>query len=294
MRSYYREQPRQPQPRRSGTKRRVLLILGISVGLALILNEANEPGRRTIEPPPIERSIGRMSAGTLQDYATERGAVAGLLAAEKALAELPEDQRDDLDDPIRTVRINVPASEVLAHTPLADRLSETSRPVADEEIELSIENIRSSAPSPIRERALQDAIRVARDELAKELRAMDPPITHVPSTREIRARYLVLDSVTELQPSPEVRAAWDESGIEPNSVWVEINVELTHDDLRELRADSRLRSTSGIGISILVLLAALTGFLRIDNWTRGYLTKFLALVAFAIAGGGVAMLYLMW
>ena len=291
MRTYYHEQ-RRPQPRRSsGTKRRVLLILGISVGLAFILNQSRQTDRYEIEPPPIDRSIGRMSATRLQDYAADRGAVGGLLAAEKALDAMPEAQRDD-DDPLRTVRVNVPASEIEAQTPLADRIMEGPRRVFENDVALRIENVKSSAPDPIRERALQDAIRVARDELAKELRAMNPPIDTVPSTREIRARYLVLDSVSEIQPSPEVRSAWERAGLDPDRVWVEINVELTSNDLRELRTNARLASTTWIGIGAMILLTALTAFLRFDTWTRGYLTKVLAVAAIAIAAAGVALLYI--
>jgi hypothetical protein len=73
-------------------------------------------------------------------------------------------------------------------------------------------------------------------------------------------------------------------------VYVAYYVEVTGEQVRELRAQERVSSAiRAFGIVIAVALAGFL-FLRADEWTKGYLTSWLAITAVVLAGGAAAAL----
>jgi hypothetical protein len=67
-------------------------------------------------------------------------------------------------------------------------------------------------------------------------------------------------------------------------------VEVTADQIRELRTRNRVAdSLRGLGGLLAVSLAGFF-FLRLDEWSKGYLTSWLALAAAALGGGIIAAL----
>ena len=72
---------------------------------------------------------------------------------------------------------------------------------------------------------------------------------------------------------------------------VEYDVEVTADQVRHLRTRDRLGDTLRVfgGLSVIALAGFL--FLRADEWTKGYLTRWLAMAAVLLAGGTAAALY---
>ena len=280
-----------PKPS-AGTGRRVALILvagGITAGIVSLLSA---PPRRSIAPPPPPQLMGKMSPTRLQDYAADNAVVQGALAGDRAIVrvqlergaeaagEVPAGVRDV--DPVGTRRVSVPTGSRPPH----------ERGPGRAEAAVRLTQVRSVSPHETRDRALADALAVARDRLLLEFREMDPPVRAIPTTDDIRANYLRPESVTEVHPSKEVQDAWRASNLDANRVWVEIDVEVTEDQLRELRSGYRLGWAGWGTAAVLIVVAALHGFLRIDAWTKGYLTTALALAAAAAAGGGVAVLYL--
>lgn len=153
------------------------------------------------------------------------------------------------------------------------------------------ERVCSSLPYPTAKEAEEDALAHARELIDQKLRELDPPISYLPSTGEVWTEFLRTDSRTVRGLSPDERAALDSYGDHAARVYVEYDIEITADQVRELRAQSRI----AIGLRVLVALTgvALAGylFLRADERTKGYLTRWLALGAAVVAGGVAAATY---
>ena len=138
--------------------------------------------------------------------------------------------------------------------------------------------------------AEEDALAQAREIIEKKLSELDPPVRHKVSVNEVRTEFLRKDSRTARKPDPEEAELLVREGISGNLVYVEYDVEVTAEQVRELRAQERV----GAGVRIIgaLMVVALAGFmfLRADEWTRGYLTSWLALGAAILAGGAAAAL----
>ncbi|MBP3958078.1 hypothetical protein J8F10_22725 [Gemmata sp. G18] len=138
--------------------------------------------------------------------------------------------------------------------------------------------------------AEEDALTQAREIIEKKLSELDPPVRHKVSVNEVRTEFLRKDSRTARKPDPEEAELLVREGISGNLVYVEYDVEVTAEQVRELRAQERV----GAGVRIIgaLMAVALAGFmfLRADEWTRGYLTSWLALGAAILAGGAAAAL----
>ena len=108
---------------------------------------------------------------------------------------------------------------------------------------------------------------------------------------EVKNEFVRRDSRKVRPPEPEERTRLAKHDFGPNLVYVEYSVELRPEQIRELRTRDRLIDT----LRILggVTAAALAGFLflRLDEWTRGYLTRWLAVGALALAAGAAVALY---
>jgi hypothetical protein len=73
--------------------------------------------------------------------------------------------------------------------------------------------------------------------------------------------------------------------------YVEYDIEVRADQVRDLR--SRDRVADALRVFAGVAFASLLGFLflRLDERTKGYLTRWLAVVAVLLGGGAAAALY---
>src|SRR5262249_47766799 len=130
-------------------------------------------------------------------------------------------------------------------------------------------------------------------------RKQEPPLAWTPSTAYIRKR-LVVGSPTRHQEQDQVVA-----GI-PTQCW-SVSVQLTASRLREMvaldradrdrqrqaerewRAEHRLRLAGMVTAGLLVLLLAVMGFRRLDDWARGAYTRGLRRL-FAASGSGLRSL----
>ena len=83
---------------------------------------------------------------------------------------------------------------------------------------------------------------------------------------------------------------WRNDGLGENRQWAEVDVEVSDSQLRGLRGQQRTADGGLVAGTALAAFAALFGFLRLDGWTKGYLTTTLALAAAALVGGAVAFL----
>lgn len=249
----------------NGTAKRLFAILAVGSLAAVAVSIFTIRTYRSHQPPPPPEPLSKMSAKRLQSHAADNGVMGGARAAEQTM----------------TVSITTSSDQ---------RASVSPDPINDSTSAVRFVRIRSEAPQPTKDKAMTDALEVARQKIVEHLKALDPPVKALPTLDDVRHKYLKPESVVEVQPTESVKAAWVESKLEPNRLWVEIDVEVTDEHVRELRAKDRMGSMGWFAAGAFVLLAAVFGFLRFDAWTRGYLTAIIAAIAAALAGGGLALL----
>ena len=94
--------------------------------------------------------------------------------------------------------------------------------------------------------------------------------------------------IRDIPPTDSVRKEWEAKGLGTDRGWVEIDeVTLPYDTVRAERAKDRTAQAGfWFGTAFLGLLAAY-GFLRLDMWTKGYLTLVLGIVVGAIVVAAV-------
>jgi len=151
------------------------------------------------------------------------------------------------------------------------------------------ERVVSTIPYPTEAEAEEDALTLAREVVERKLAALDPPVRYKPSVGEI-TEFVRKDSRTVRPPTAEEKETFDRYGVTGNLVYVEYDVEVTADQVRELRAQERV--SAGMRILGMLVAGSLAGFLflRADEWTKGYLTRWLAFAAVLLAGGVAAAL----
>src|SRR5262249_25883185 len=104
-------------------------------------------------------------------------------------------------------------------------------------------------------------------------------------------KYIRKDSRNPRPLSPAEKDEYAKLGVKDTDLkFVEYEVTVSAEQVRELR--SRERVFFGVKVLAGIAAAALAGFLflRADEWTKGYLTRWLAVAAFAPAGGVAATL----
>ncbi|MFM8271749.1 MAG: hypothetical protein ACKODX_05380 [Gemmata sp.] len=153
--------------------------------------------------------------------------------------------------------------------------------------------VRECVPSPVPDvEAEADRAAVARacEVVEEKLAALDPPVRRRVAPSELRAEFLRADSRTVRPPDDAEKEIYAELDGHQNLVYVQYDVEVTADQVREMRAQERVAGALRVlGALVAVALAGLL-FLRADEWTRGYLTSWLALGAALLAGGAAAAL----
>jgi hypothetical protein len=149
------------------------------------------------------------------------------------------------------------------------------------QVALKLPAIRSSKPHGSKDQALADALGVARIELMKQLEALDPPIHARPSMATMKNEYVKGD-VRELPLSEDEKNLVKSSKLNPNVRYVEIDLELTEHQVQQLRATERVTIGFRVGGVLFALVAAAYAFLRLDQWTKGYLTTWLGIGAAAV------------
>lgn len=152
------------------------------------------------------------------------------------------------------------------------------------------ERVVSTVPYATEAEAEDDACALARELVEKKLAELDPPVRRKLSVNEVKTEFLRKDSRTVRLPDAEEQETFAQYGVSGKLVYVEYDIEITADQVRELRAQERV--AGGMRVLGMLVAVALAGFLflRADEWTRGYLTSWLAIGAVALAGGAAAAL----
>ena len=154
------------------------------------------------------------------------------------------------------------------------------------------EHVVSSLPYPTADDADDDALALAGEAVERRLAELDPPVIYRPTPSEVKNEFVRRDTRT-IRPADAIeRAKYAEHGLGPTVVYVEYEVEVTADQIRDLRTRERVGDSLRVfgGLTAIALAGCL--FLRLDEWTKGYLTRWLAAGAVTLALGAAAVLYL--
>ena len=152
------------------------------------------------------------------------------------------------------------------------------------------ERIVTEIPYPTEAEADARAIEEAQKLIEKRLKELDPPVEYLPPISVVRNEYIRKESRLVRLPSDSEKNAIALAGYAEGRRYVEYTVEITGEQIRELR--TRNRVTDGLRALGAIAAVSLAGFffLRLDEWSKGYLTSWLALAAAALGGGIVAAL----
>lgn len=230
----------------------ILLVVGIA-GFAV----SRFTAKSDVQPLPPKKPLAGLKAKELQQQVSLHGIEGG---ARAGMDRLAADKRINAGDAAA-----VPEPEVV--------------PTLNGYV---VRGVRSENPYVLprdRKQAVDDALAVARRTLTEK--AGVPPgnwsLAFDPDNEKDRLK------VRDITPTDEVKRAWETSGLGADRGWVELEeVTLTHDSLRQERARGRTAEAGfWFGTAFLVLLAAY-GFLRLDLWTKGYLSLVIGLIVGAV------------
>jgi hypothetical protein len=264
------------------------------VGVALTVTGCEDRPRplRLATIPTID--VKRSSVKDVRDASTLSGVVAAANMIEPPplapLPPLPELVNSPSNTPKIAINVGQPGVQVQIDSQsipgppiLRDRIAEAinSSRTAGVQPAIRLTNIRSDQPHPTKEAALEDALNVARFSLMRQLQSLDAPIAAKPSKVTMKNEY-IKGTPREVLPTEEDRKLWIGNGLRGDFRWVEVDLELSEDQVQKLRASDRVTDGfRGAGVIFIVLLA-IYGFLRIDEFTKGYLTTWLGLGAIAL------------
>lgn len=241
--------------------KRVALTLAAVGAVVLVVSLTTNTGPK--RPPPPEQ-LGSLSAKRVTEHVADNAVVGAALAAERAAAA-----RDGVANGRR-----VPVSHAV------------SPRVETQAIRLT--GVRSRDAHLTADAAKADAVEQAREQIAAHLARLDPPISRVPSAATLRDNYVKLGEFRTVQPDEGLKAEWVKAKLEPGRVWVEVDVEVTPKQLQQLRGEERTVGVAKVVGAIVLVLAGLAGFFRLDTLTKGHLTPVLGVGLAAV--GGVALL----
>lgn len=154
------------------------------------------------------------------------------------------------------------------------------------------ERVSSPLPYPTEAEAEKEAITQACEVIEKKLAELDPPIYYRPSPAELRNDFLSKEKDNHIVREPDAaeRKRLEDAGLSGNRVYVEFDVVVTAEQVRELRSRERIAAGLRALGGLFALAVAGFLFLRADEWTKGYLTSWLALAAVTLAGAAAAAL----
>lgn len=152
--------------------------------------------------------------------------------------------------------------------------------------------VQSSVPYPTEAEAEEDAVNQAREVLAARLAALANPVARGPSASAVRAEHIVKDSKRVTPVSEDMKEALAKAGLSGDRVYVEYEVRVTEDQVRAMRSHGRVLDALRVLGGLTALALAAFAFLRLDDWSKGYLTSWLGVGAAVLVAGAVAFAFL--
>jgi hypothetical protein len=253
-RGYYESR----KPARKGQVGKVLAILAVVAVAGLVASRTGCHSAPVAQTLPAKKQLAGLKPKDLQqqtaEYGIEGGAVAGMKIV--SAANEPVDITGEAPDP----EVSVTTAGFV------------------------VKKVRSVRPHVLpadREQAVREAEAEARRVLVEK---------GYVTANEWKVSYDA-SKVGYVRPDKSVQDEWEAKGLGTDRGWVEIEeVTLAHDTVRGERAKDRSAQAGfWFGTAFLGLLAAY-GFLRLDMWTKGYLTLVLGIVVGAVVVAAVIAL----
>jgi hypothetical protein len=107
-----------------------------------------------------------------------------------------------------------------------------------------------------------------------------------------KSEFIRKDSRLTRQLTEEEKEEYARNGFTDKRYYLEYYVEITADQLRELRTRDRITLAFRVLAGFTFVSLSCFLFLRADEWTKGYLTRWLAAGAVALVGGATVALFL--
>jgi hypothetical protein len=246
--------------------------------------------------PPGGASGSKPDAARKQAETLALDGITGAAEVQSTIFVAAENRRSNPDRPV-PLQTDTPSA---ASAPGAPQPKALPRPGP---VPIIRERVVNGVPAASEADADREAILAAQEMIERRLAELDPPVKYRPSINEVEKEFLRRDSksVTFLRDIKDGRAEdmrktlREALGLSPEEIarraYVEYDVEITADQVRHLRTRDRVGDTLRIfGALASVALAGFL-FLRADEWTKGYLTRWLAMAAVLLAGGAAAALY---
>ena len=257
-----------------GLLRAVLLIVALTVLFWYIFQR----------PPviaPGNVALAKLSLRRAQEAIVQNGIAGGATAGQAYLAEFiapKPDQPAVFVSPGTAYCIgSIPNLEVATANP-------DHPPPA-----IRVWNATSPGRYSTRAKAEEEAIQEAKRRLEDVFHELHSPIRAEVDPESIRRLYLEPVSIQELELSREEQARLEASNLAEQKYKVRLTVSVSEDQLRELRAQQRLRELSRWLVVAFAVLAIAYGMLRAEDRSQGYFTGLWLAVGVALIGGVVTL-----
>ena len=127
--------------------------------------------------------------------------------------------------------------------------------------------------------ARDNVLQAAQLRIRDWLQSRDPPVQHFPSLEEIRKYMVTNEGIVSTQEIP------------PNELQykMELMLTVTPEEVRKLLSKDRVYGTAWSFAGLMVVLGVAAVVLRLDEWSKGYLTKWLLYAGAAAMGGLLAL-----
>jgi len=276
------QQKPQAAPARGSSVGRTFWILAVAGFAAFCLWQYH--GASEVVAPPTVKPLARMSARDASQQVSIEGILGGARAGQEIIAKRPSNPNRETP----TVYISTAAGSSLHNDP---KVYVSNIQGNHPHVAVRLERVRSEGAYRTREEAIADACRVARGRLVDVLRGLQPSIEWLPPDLSIQNEYMLANSVREIAPDADTKARWVANGLESDRIWVELDIEVSEDQLRALRGKQRITSISWYVGGLFAFLLAWLLFVKLDGYTKGYLTYTLLTLAI-VASGGIIILVL--
>ena len=222
-------------------RKTALLLAAVALGTALLTGCNDRSGQfpATMERP--KKDPKRMTPSELQQFVSTNAAMAGADVGVK-LTQLPtEATLPSRSESPRIGRINSPPSStagprtVTSSTYVSESSTRNVVPAA-----VRLPKIQSDKPYATEADARTDALKVASRMISDKLQSLDPPIIVYLRTERIWNEYVVKSTAQTVLLSDADRDLLKATSVSANFIKYEFDVEISENQLRNLRADDRV------------------------------------------------------
>jgi hypothetical protein len=212
-----------------------------------------------------KKDPSRMTPSELQQFVSTNVALAGANAGIE-MTQLPTAPLPPVSPPGVTPSIVAPpfASQSTGRTIVVSRVSssETRRTVVPPSLRLAGV---TSAPFESEEEARFDALKEAAHLIMEKLQQLDPPIVTSVKPNRVWNEYAVQSSARPVPLTPEEVDVLKDSKAGSNRIRYQFDVEISEQQLRELRAEGRIKNSAPFVFGGLVIAMAASVLLRLTG-----------------------------